>query len=64
MGIRTPDLLHAIQWQHVHRSTSVQVTVPERPHESSQICTCCGTFLLYSPGYLLLRELGKKRQRQ
>jgi hypothetical protein len=34
MGIRTPDLLHAIQWQHVHSSVSVQVTVSGRPHES------------------------------
>ena len=34
MGIRTPDLLHAMQWQHVHGSASVQVTVPGRPHQS------------------------------
>jgi hypothetical protein len=34
MGIRTPDLLHAMQWQHVHGSASVQVTVSGRPHES------------------------------
>jgi hypothetical protein len=31
MGIRTPDLLHAIPRQHVHPRPSVQVTVPERP---------------------------------
>ena len=34
MGIRTPDLLHAMQWQHVHSSASVQVTVSGRPHQS------------------------------
>ena len=27
MGIRTPDLFHAINRQHVHRNTSAQVTV-------------------------------------
>jgi len=31
MGIRTPDLLHASQWQPVHPRPSPQVTVPERP---------------------------------
>jgi hypothetical protein len=48
MGIRTPDLLHAIQWQHVHRSPSVQVTVPGRPHQSPGIQAGCCTFVLYS----------------
>jgi len=45
-GIRTPDLLHAISRQYVHRSTSVQVTVPERAYQSSQIRNGC-TFPLY-----------------
>jgi hypothetical protein len=49
MGIRTPDLLHAIQRQHVHRSPSVQVTVSGRPHESSGIQAGCCTFVLYRP---------------
>jgi hypothetical protein len=47
MGIRTPDLLHAIQWQHVHRSVSAQVTLPGRACESVQIRARCGTLLLY-----------------
>jgi hypothetical protein len=51
MGIRTPDLLHAIQWQHVHRSTSVQVTVSGRPHQSPGIQACCCTFVLTVPGF-------------
>jgi hypothetical protein len=49
MGIRTPDLLHAIQWQDVHSSTSVQVTVSGRPHQSSGIQVGCCTFVLYGP---------------
>ena len=49
MGIRTPDLLHAISRQHVHSSTSVQVTVPERPHQSAGIQAGCRTFVLYRP---------------
>ena len=48
-GIRTPDLLHAISRQHVHRSTSVQVTVPGSARPSRQVRTGCGTFLLYRP---------------
>ena len=55
MGIRTPDLLHAMQRHHVHSSTYVQVTVPEHPHESTEICACCGTFLLYESRPLLPR---------
>ena len=51
MGIRTPDLLHAIQWQHVHRSTSVQVTVSGRPHQSPGIQACCCTFVLTVPSF-------------
>jgi hypothetical protein len=47
MGIRTPDLLHAIQRQHVHRSPSVQVTVSGRPHQSPGIQAGCCTFVLY-----------------
>ncbi len=48
-GIRTPDLLHAISRQHVHRGTSVQVTVPGSTRPSRQVRTGCGTFLLYRP---------------
>jgi len=51
MGIRTPDLLHAIQWHHVHRSTSVQVTVSGRPHPSPGIQACCCTFVLTVPSF-------------
>jgi hypothetical protein len=47
MGIRTPDLLHAIQRQHVHGCPSAQVTVLVRPLQSTRVQTCCGTFLLY-----------------
>jgi hypothetical protein len=43
-----PDLLHAIQRHHVHRSPSVQVTVPVRPHQSAGIQAGCCTFVLYS----------------
>jgi hypothetical protein len=46
-GTRTPGLLHAIHWQAVHRSTSVQVTVPERADQSAQIRTGCCIFPLY-----------------
>jgi len=52
MGIRTPDLLHAIQRQPVHSSPSLQVTVPECTCGSSRIQACCGTFLLYPPALL------------
>jgi hypothetical protein len=48
-GIRTPDLLHAISRQHVHRSTSAQVTVPGSARPSRQVRTGCCTFLLYRP---------------
>jgi hypothetical protein len=47
MGIRTPDLLHAIQRQPVHPRVSVQVTVLPRPLGSTRVRACCGTFLLY-----------------
>ena len=47
MGIRTPGLLHAMQWQHVHPRLYVQVTVPERPPQSSGIQAGCCTFVLY-----------------
>jgi hypothetical protein len=46
-GIRTPDLLHAIQRQDIHHRPYPQVTVPGRPHESPGIQAGCGTFLLY-----------------
>jgi hypothetical protein len=49
MGIRTPDLLHAIQRQPVHRSPSAQVTVPASTQQSTGIQTRCGTSLLYDP---------------
>src|ERR1035441_4499878 len=49
MGIRTPDLLHAIQRQPVHRSPSAQVTVPASTQQSTGIQTRCGTSLLYGP---------------
>jgi hypothetical protein len=49
MGIRTPDLLHAIQRQHVHGSASVQVTVSGRLHQSPGIQAGCCTFVLYRP---------------
>jgi hypothetical protein len=46
-GIRTPDLLHAIQRQDIHHRPSTQVTVPGRPHQSPGIQAGCCTFLLY-----------------
>jgi len=51
-GIRTPDLLHAISRQHVHRRTSAQVTVPGSTRPSRQVHTGCGTFPLYRPACL------------
>jgi hypothetical protein len=53
MGIRTPDLLHAIQRQPVHPRVPVQVTVLPRPLRSGRVQACCGTFLLYPPALLL-----------
>ncbi len=47
MGIRTPDLLHAIRRQHVHPHPSVQVTVPARPPWSASVRAGRCTFLLY-----------------
>jgi len=47
MGIRTPDLLHAIQRQPVHPRVPVQVTVLPRPLQSARVQACCGTSLLY-----------------
>ena len=49
MGIRTPDLLHAIQRQPVHSRPSLQVTVPASTQQSTGIQTRCGTSLLYRP---------------
>jgi hypothetical protein len=49
MGIRTPDLLHAIQRQPVHSCPSLQVTVPASTQQSTGIQTRCGTSLLYGP---------------
>jgi len=48
MGIRTPDLLHAISRQAVHRSPSPQATVLARAPEYASIRTCCGTYVLYA----------------
>jgi hypothetical protein len=49
MGIRTPDLLHAIQRQPVHSRPSPQVAVQESAPRSACVRACCGTFLLYEP---------------
>jgi hypothetical protein len=51
LGMRARDSLHAIQWQHVHGSASVQVTVSGRPHQSPGIQVGCCTFVLYGPGH-------------
>src|ERR1017187_209018 len=56
MGIRTPDLLHAIQRQPVHRSPSAQVTVPASTQQSTGIQTRCGTSLLYDPMPTVVQE--------
>jgi len=45
--IRTPDLLHAISRQPVHRRASAQVTVLRRVRQSGVVRTGCCTFLLY-----------------
>jgi hypothetical protein len=47
MGIRTPDLLHAIQRQPGHPRVSAQVTVLPRPLQSTRVQACCSTSLLY-----------------
>jgi hypothetical protein len=48
-GIRTPDLLHAIQRQRIHSRPSPQATIPGRPHQSPGIQAGCCTFVLYAP---------------
>ena len=48
MGIRTPDLLHAISRQHVHGRTSAQVTVLTRAPECGLVRPGCGTSALYA----------------
>ena len=48
MGIRTPDLLHAIHWQHIYDSPPPQVNVPARALPSAAVRAGCGTFLLHS----------------
>lgn len=48
IGIRIPDLLHAISRQHVHLSTSLQVTVLARPPRYAVVRLRCGTSVLYS----------------
>jgi len=47
MGIRTPDLLHAISRQPVHHSASPQVTVLSRAPECALVRRRCGTSALY-----------------
>ena len=49
MGIRTPDLLHAISRQHVHPRPSPQVTVPTRAPGCALVRPGCGTSVLYPP---------------
>jgi len=46
MGIRTPDLLHAISRQGIHRSPFPQVTVPQRAWLPVPVLGGCCTFLL------------------
>ena len=48
MGIRTPDLLHAISRHPVHRSPAPQVTVLSRAPVYTHVRTGCGTSVLYS----------------
>src|ERR1017187_7492730 len=48
MGIRTPDLLHAISRQPVHRSPSPQVTVLSSAPGCALVRPGCGTSVLYS----------------
>jgi hypothetical protein len=49
MGIRTPDLLHAISRQAVHGRTSAQVTVLTRAPECALVRAGCGTSVLSRP---------------
>ena len=53
-GTRTPDFLHAMQRQDLHRSVHAQVAGPTRAHESTIMPTGCGTPLLYGPRSLPL----------
>jgi len=63
MGIRTPDLLHAISRQAIHPCLSLQVTVPERACQSAEIRTGCCTFPLYeSPLLTTGRAVRGRRQ--
>ena len=48
MGIRTPDLLHAISRQPVHGRASAQVTVLSSAPEYALVRPGCGTSALYS----------------
>ncbi len=48
MGIRTPDLLHAISRHRVHPHMSPQVTVLECPFGSASVLAGCCTFPLYA----------------
>jgi hypothetical protein len=51
MGIRTPDLLHAISRQHMHARPSPQVTVPAcLPWPASVRTGCCTSVLYQSAG--------------
>jgi hypothetical protein len=47
MGIRTPDLLHAISRQPVQGGASAQVTVLTRAPQCALVRTGCGTSVLY-----------------
>ena len=49
MGIRTPDLLHAISTQDIRQSPFPQVTVPERAPSPAQVQAGCCTSPLYPP---------------
>jgi hypothetical protein len=55
MGIRTPDLLHAISRQGVRRSLFAQVTVPQRPSGDVGVRAGCCTFLLYGQPLMATR---------
>ena len=48
MGIRTPDLLHAITRQPIRPRPSPQVTVLSSASECTFVRLGCGTSLLYS----------------
>src|ERR1022692_4868182 len=57
-GIRTPDFLHAMQRQDLHRSMYAQLASLMRAHESAPMSTGCGTPQLYGPQLLPLPLIG------